>query len=365
MTRRCKHGGLITDRNQMNTHFENLTLMENTSADLTCELKTENNDTFRIEVKICEAGSFYPVCVCRWFSNGSKCTNGRNISMCEADSMEMRISIRVRRNFSDVLWELLEQNSTPVLLRHTKLQVTYPPEIIQLTVNGQEVNGKFITKENQKFTITCSYTNGNPPVYIRMFNNTGHVFRSTNNREGTLVTFLSVYCRDMWPTVSCEAPGSKLNKSVTILVKCLPQLFYMSSQSVDLKGAATGLTLGLKSYTSDIKSCLMTSLHDQSIAREVICELSGSAPEFNLTLRVAKESWLEEGIWMLHVMTELGFSNITVNITNTTVQPETTGSSQDNHHTLILFGCALSATSFIAVIVIYFVLKLVKRRSID
>lgn len=96
----------------------------------------------------------------------------------------------------------------------------------------------------------------------------------------------------------------------------------MSGESVDLTSVATGLTLGLKSYTSDIKSCLMTSLHDQSITREVICELSGSAPEFNLTFSVANESWLGEGVWMLRVITELGVSNITVNITNTTVQSE-------------------------------------------
>ncbi|XP_025100804.1 uncharacterized protein LOC112568027 [Pomacea canaliculata] len=313
---------LITNHKQMYAHIENLTLMENTNANFTCELKTENKDMFRIEVKICEAGSFYPVCVCRLFSNGFKCLNVRNISTCEADNMEMRISIYVRRNFTDVVWELLEQNSTLVLLKHTQLQVTYPPEVTQLTVNGQDVDGKVIAKEKQQLTISCSYTNGKPLVYIRMLNNTGHVFRSTNNREGTLMTFLSVYCHDMWPIVGCEAPGSKLNRSVTILVKCLPQLFYVSSQSVDLTSVARGLTLGLKSYTSDIKSCLMTSLHDQSIAREVICELSGSAPEFNLTLLVANESWLEEGIWMLHVMTELGFSNITVNITNTTVQRE-------------------------------------------
>lgn len=116
--------GLVTDRSKMYTHFENLTLMENTNADFNCKLKTETKDMFRIEVKICEAGSFYPVCVCRWFSNGSKCLNVRNILKCEADNTEMRISIYVRRNFTDVVWDLLEQNSSLDLLKHTQLQVT-------------------------------------------------------------------------------------------------------------------------------------------------------------------------------------------------------------------------------------------------
>lgn len=81
-----------------------------------------------------------------------------------------------------------------------------------------------------------------------------------------------------------------------------------------------GLTLRLKSYTGNIKKCHMTRLSPHPAYIEVGCGLSGSAPEFKLTIRFIADSDIGEGIWMLHAITETGSSNITFMITNNTYE---------------------------------------------
>lgn len=89
-----------------------------------------------------------------------------------------------------------------------------------MAVNGHHVNGTHIIYHDQIVNITCSYINGNPPVIIRMADASGHTMSSTQE-EGPLTMFWGkVQCNEVWPTIRCEAPGSELNRSVVILVRC-------------------------------------------------------------------------------------------------------------------------------------------------
>lgn len=62
----------------------------------------------------------------------------------------------------------------------------------------------------------------------------------------------------------------------------------------------------------------MTTLLLLSPNKEVACEVSGSVPDLNLTLRFAANTTIGEGIWTLHVLSELGFSNKTLGLVNST-----------------------------------------------
>lgn len=98
-----------------------------------------------------------------------------------------------------------------------------------------------------------------------------------------------------------------------------PQLSYMTSQIADLKTIQDGgMTFAMKSYTGDIRKCLMTQVQSRSSAREVKCDVRGHPPQLTLTLRPFNESWIGEGIWTLQVMNELGASSITFHLINTT-----------------------------------------------
>lgn len=96
------------------------------------------------------------------------------------------------------------------------------PEITQINVNGERVNGsRVVIAENQEVIVSCAFINGNPPVSIFMVNDTEQTLHVTNSKNGLLTQSLGVYyCQDGLRTIRCEAPGSKVNKSVAILVKC-------------------------------------------------------------------------------------------------------------------------------------------------
>ncbi|PVD27297.1 hypothetical protein C0Q70_12452 [Pomacea canaliculata] len=149
---------------------------------------------------------------------------------------------------------------------------------------------------------------------------TGRAQSSTTHGQGPLTLSLGQFrCQDVWPTIKCEAPESERNRSVVIFGKCPPQFLHTDTQVLALRRVLQeGLTLRLRSYTSDIKKCHMTRLSPQPAYIEVTCGLAGSAPEFNLTLRFTADSYIGEGIWMLHAITEAGSSNITFMIINNT-----------------------------------------------
>lgn len=94
------------------------------------------------------------------------------------------------------------------------------PRIGLLTVNEEEASGVHIVGEEQKVNISCNFTNGNPPVNISMLDDSGNILGSSSHKEGRLVLSLEFHCHDPWPTIKCEAPGSELNRSLTILGRC-------------------------------------------------------------------------------------------------------------------------------------------------
>lgn len=93
----------------------------------------------------------------------------------------------------------------------------------------------------------------------------------------------------------------------------------MTTQVLNLKTILSeGLTIAMKSYTSEIRNCLMTQTQPLTSTREVNCEVKGLAPEFRLTVTFLNDSWIGEGIWTLLVISELGDSSITFQLFNNT-----------------------------------------------
>ncbi|XP_025099926.1 uncharacterized protein LOC112567452 [Pomacea canaliculata] len=299
------------------TSYEEVSVKENTSAVFSHKFTPATSETFEdssfnVEIKLCEKETYHIVCWCRWMSDSNGvCKNQTISSVCEADKSEMRFTLFVKRTYRDIMWELFRQNSTPLVLKYSKLQVTYPATITALRLNGRDVNGTEYVAENQESSISCSFINGNPAVSIRLVDGKGSTLSSTRQKEGPLVLSRDFNCNDVRLTIGCEAPGSELNRYVTILVKCLPELSPISKQVLDLaRIVGEKITFRMKSYTSNIRKCRMTKMPPQPITKEVACSLSGSVPEFNLTLNLSTESWIGQGIWMLHVITEIGNSNI-------------------------------------------------------
>lgn len=114
--------GTLTHSNKVQR--ENTAIKENVHADFIYELSPKMKGKFRIEVKVCVSGTFYTICTCRWVStNNPTCKDQNNESTCDVESSTLRLSLLVRRTYSEVLWDFLEQSSTPVLLKHIELQV--------------------------------------------------------------------------------------------------------------------------------------------------------------------------------------------------------------------------------------------------
>ncbi|XP_025100585.1 uncharacterized protein LOC112567916 [Pomacea canaliculata] len=307
--------------------YENSVHAENAYANFSYRLttsrmnETSEDSNFRIEVKLYDAGTLRTACVCLWLSrNDPVCKILWNDSICEADTSEMHFSLLIKRTYTNITWVCFQQNYAPVVLKQRTLQVTYSPKITALHVNGQDVNGTHVGEQHQEVNISCYFTNGSPLVSIRILDDTGHTLSSTTHGQGPLMLSLGIYhCQDNWPVIRCEALGSEINRSVAIVVRCPPQLSYMTSQIADLKTIQDGgMTFAMKSYTGDIRKCLMTQVQSRSSAREVKCDVRGHPPQFTLTLRPFNESWIGEGIWTLQVMNELGASSITFHLINNT-----------------------------------------------
>lgn len=110
-----------------------------------------------------------------------------------------------------------------------------------------------------------------------------------------------------------------LSSTFSAFLSGLPELFHTGYHLLALdRVLKEGLTFRMKSYTTNIKKCMMTKFPPQPIIKEVPCALQGRVPELRLFLSPAMVSWTDEGIWMLHAFTEMGDSNITFVLTNTT-----------------------------------------------
>ncbi|XP_025101377.1 uncharacterized protein LOC112568334 [Pomacea canaliculata] len=292
---------------------------------LTDEIR-KNSQDFLIEIKLCKSDSLYTACKCQWLSNTYPvCKSFRTEYICEGDNTTMRFSMLIKRTYTMVKWVFFKQMSSPVVLKHTTLHVTYPAKITSLLVNGEESNRTHLVDQNTVVNISCFFTSGNPPVSIRMVNDSGHVV-TVKHEQGPLMMSLGVvHCHDVWPTIRCEAWGSELNRSVTILVKCRPQLSFITAEVPDVKRVLEGgMTFAMKSYTSDISRCLVNQEQPRTTMREVKCQIIGHAPNFTLTLDFVNNSGIGEGTWTLHVTSEDWNSSITFLINNNTGKSEST-----------------------------------------
>lgn len=116
--------------NAKHTSYEEISVAENTSVVFSHKVtpatrETFEDSSFNVEIKLCEKETFHIVCWCRWISNSNGvCKNQTISSVCEADKSEMRFTLFVKRTYSDIVWELFRQNSTPLVLKYSKLQVT-------------------------------------------------------------------------------------------------------------------------------------------------------------------------------------------------------------------------------------------------
>lgn len=103
-----------------------MTFIENSIANISRELPRETIDKGLLDIKVCEAGKLFRACRCRWSLNNSPtCKKENNDTICYVDKSEIRAFLPVRRMYSGIMWELLEQGSTEqVVLKHTHLYVT-------------------------------------------------------------------------------------------------------------------------------------------------------------------------------------------------------------------------------------------------
>lgn len=110
------------------THDEENEVKENAWANFSYPLsgisgKMLKNSDYNIEIKVCENGIFLMACWCRCVPhNNILCRNEITESFCHADNSEMRLSLLVKRSYSDIVWELFRQGDTPVVLKHTRLK---------------------------------------------------------------------------------------------------------------------------------------------------------------------------------------------------------------------------------------------------
>lgn len=84
-----------------------------------------------------------------------------------------------------------------------------------------------------------------------------------------------------------------------------------------------GLKFRLKSYTNNSITCKIesASLHPHSL--DLICELSGKVPNFNLTVGFGdKKLRIPEGNWTLKITHEQGNASIHFMLVNNTVEGE-------------------------------------------
>lgn len=113
--------------------YESITIKENTEATFSYQLTatTSNNfmdSFFIVEMKVIQNGTSSTFCRCRWIpENNTTCKLFRNVSVCEADHSNMRVSLFIRRPYSHILWSLLKKNSSHHVLKNTTLNVECKP----------------------------------------------------------------------------------------------------------------------------------------------------------------------------------------------------------------------------------------------
>ncbi|XP_025100582.1 uncharacterized protein LOC112567913 isoform X2 [Pomacea canaliculata] len=358
-------------RHSAQTHYEETEVKENAWANFSYPLsgksgKMLKNSDYNIEIKVCENGILSMACWCRCVPhNNILCRNEITESVCDADNSEMRLSLLGKRSYSDIVWEFFTQGVPPVVLKHTKLKVVNPPVIEQLTVNGKQ-ESKIYVNETEKIRVFCSFSNGHPPVTIRLLEVGGRVSNSSNATKGRIELFFKAYrCTDVWHSVRCEGPSSELNRSVSILVKCPPQFSSVAAEDLDLsRNKQDGLNISIRSHTQNISKCEMKESSRQEV-KKVECKPIGSPPDFNLTLLFGVQSWIGEGNWTLFLTNDVGTSEKTFLFKQKTAlnDAKSPGPEEWKMILLIVSACLLGVTVFVAVALILCILKNTKRHE--
>ncbi|XP_025099907.1 uncharacterized protein LOC112567434 isoform X2 [Pomacea canaliculata] len=184
------------------------------------------------------------------------------------------------------------------------LLMTYPPNVKSLTVDGGD---NVIIDEGQVVSVSCFFEKGNPPAHFYLLDKHGTKLNSSSS-EGHLRSSLTARCEDDWPVVRCEGNGSQHNRSVTLLVKCRPQFIDKSTKVVN--PALDTVTFGVKSHTTAVKGCLLTSVSIKHYTeRGVNCTLTGHPPDLVLSLQLEKEEDSLCRMWTLTLSNDWGSSN--------------------------------------------------------
>lgn len=100
-----------------------MVVTENFNTSFGYNLEENLEEKFLLDVKIGEAGKIKTVCRCTWPIGLSKCKIERNDSNCDADTSEMRMSLLIKRTYTEVIWEIFKHRNSPVVRKRTELQV--------------------------------------------------------------------------------------------------------------------------------------------------------------------------------------------------------------------------------------------------
>ncbi|XP_025100897.1 uncharacterized protein LOC112568076 isoform X2 [Pomacea canaliculata] len=221
---------------------------------------------------------------------------------------------KVNRSHVEIEWTWTWQNKDSrkfyTLKKILKLNVSYPPSVESLTVDGHEASGTYLLNDGQKVNVFCSFEKGNPTSRFHLLDQK-RVKMATSYTEEYIDQSLTVHCEDDWPIISCEGKRSKQNRSVSFLVKCPPQ-FVNSTVKIDSSSDEQTITLNVKSYSSATGKCVLTPLSLlHNTQRQVTCNIRGEPPDLDLSFPFANENRsIKE--WILTYQNEGGSANITI-----------------------------------------------------
>ncbi|KAK7475716.1 hypothetical protein BaRGS_00033038 [Batillaria attramentaria] len=106
--------------------------------------------------------------------------------------------------------------------RNIFLNVTYPRTVNQLTIGGTKQETEFF-KEGQAVDVECVWDQGKPRRNAQLFHHGERVRSRTvkTTKKGQVLRYSisRAECEDAGK-ITCEVPGSSLNRSATILVDC-------------------------------------------------------------------------------------------------------------------------------------------------
>ncbi|XP_025101028.1 uncharacterized protein LOC112568127 isoform X2 [Pomacea canaliculata] len=252
-------------------------------------------------------------------SNDTVCVAERRYFTSSMRTWEIKISQLLTRSITAIYLDIRDKSLHRQTVLEIPIDVTYPSEVTNLSVDGQEVNSTHLINEGE-VNVCCSYNRGNPPAVFNLLDTNGMGIANkvdknimeTEDGEELLKVSLSVRCQDDWPTIRCEGKESKRNRSVSLLVRCAPQ--FVDGPVTFVSSELEKVTFRIKAHTTIFNECSLTPTPSQNTSiPKVKCNLSGEPP--NLVLTLHPEENITQGIWKITLGNEIGSANTTVNIT--------------------------------------------------